>query len=115
MSKEIINNYIEQGFNIIPVKSDKKPAIKSWVNFQKEKINVQKFDELLMEAKRSGNSVQGIAVLTGEISGITVVDFDLGSKDLFEGMKHLPLKQVQVGNIITSNTPTKSNNQQIEN
>lgn len=85
MQKEIINNYIEQGFNIIPVKSDKKPAIKSWVNFQKEKINVQKFDELLMEAKRNGNSVQGIAVLTGEISGITVVDFDLGSKDLFEG------------------------------
>lgn len=83
---EIINSYIEQGFNVIPVKSDKKPAIKSWVNFQKEKINIQKFEELLSEARRSGISVQGVAVITGEISGITVVDFDLGSKDLFEGL-----------------------------
>ena len=85
MSREIINNYIERGFNVIPVKSDKKPAIKSWVNFQKEKIDVQKFDELLMEAKRHGNEVQGIAVITGEISGVTVIDFDNGSEDILFG------------------------------
>lgn len=86
-NKQIVSSYIEKGFNIIPTKSDKKPAIKSWLNFQKEKIDNEKFDSLILEAKRSGIQVQGIAVITGAISGITVVDFDLGSKDLFEGFQ----------------------------
>lgn len=85
MDKQI-NEYVEFGLNIIPVKRDKTPAISSWSKYQTEKIDTDKFNSLYFEAKRKGILVEGIAVITGSISGITVVDFDNGSEDILFGI-----------------------------
>lgn len=84
--ENIITNYINFGFNIIPVKSNKTPAIKSWLNYQQQQINKDTFSQLYLEAKRLGNTVNGIAVITGQISGVTIIDFDQGSEDILFGI-----------------------------
>lgn len=63
--------YVERfGYSVIPIGVDKKPGIK-WAEFQSRK---PEFEEVM-----SWPEFTGLAVVTGEISGIVVVDCD--SKD----------------------------------
>ena len=70
--------YLEMKFSIIPTKADKKPYIK-W-----EKYQTQRADKKQIEAwwKRWPNA--NPAVVTGEISGINVLDVDTA-----EGLENL--------------------------
>jgi hypothetical protein len=61
--------YLARGFSVIPV-IDKKPCI-DWKQFQKKAMTVIEFQKLFEIYKPTG-----IAIITGEISGITVVDVD---------------------------------------
>ena len=61
--------YLTKGFSVIPV-IDKKPCI-DWKQFQKKAMTVIEFQKLFEIYKPTG-----IAIITGEISGITVVDVD---------------------------------------
>lgn len=63
--------YLAQGFSVIPtIPEAKSPAI-SWGEFQKRKPT----DDELKAWFASGKNY-GIAIVTGEISGLAVVDFD---------------------------------------
>jgi hypothetical protein len=84
--KDTALEYIDYGLNIIPVKVDKTPAITSWKKYQQEKINFDEFISLT-KTKEALGQVQGIALITGQISGITVIDFDNGSEDIFKGIE----------------------------
>ena len=84
LSKELLAKYIRFGFNLIPVKADKKPAVASWTTFQTKRVTFDDFMEMFNTAKRKGIAVTGLAVITGKISGITVVDLDKGSANPFE-------------------------------
>lgn len=64
--------YITQGYSIIPLKLDKKPAINSWREFQK----AQPTDEMLERWWDCEELKNNIGVVTGKISGITVIDID---------------------------------------
>jgi replicative DNA helicase len=69
--------YMDLGFSIIPIGKDKKPLVK-WEEYQKRKMGYSEFEELT-----NGKDVEGIAVVTGAISGITVMDIDEGAEDIF--------------------------------
>lgn len=83
--EDIVESYINKGLNIIPVKVDKTPAVDKWVEFQSQKIDLEKFKDLYGIAYRKGIGVGGVAVITGEISGVTIIDFDNGSEDILFG------------------------------
>jgi hypothetical protein len=62
--------YAELGFSVIPVGKDKKPYVK-WEPYQKQKADkaqIEKWWERTPEA--------GVAIITGAISGVCVVDID---------------------------------------
>lgn len=63
--------YRELGYSVIPLKKDKRPAIASWLDFQKEVAS----DEVI-EGWAEKNPKGCIGIVTGLISGITVVDID---------------------------------------
>ena len=73
--KEIALRYLKNGKSIFPVGKDKKPLI-AWDEYQTRLATVdevEKWWDLYPEAN--------IGIVTGKISGITVIDFDLDSED----------------------------------
>lgn len=65
-------SYLARGFSIIPVGSDKKPLIK-WKEFQSRKpteAEVRQWFDL--------PNIAGIAIVTGKISNLTVLDVEAG-------------------------------------
>lgn len=67
---EWANLYSEKGFSVIPICSGtKKPAIK-WKKFQKQKATPEELREWFEIQKN------GIAIVTGSISGLAVIDLD---------------------------------------
>lgn len=84
---EYLNYYIEElKWNIIPVKKDKRP-VSDWKKYQTEKITVKEFQDLYLDARSKGIATTGMALVTGAISGVTVIDFDIGSQDIFQNIK----------------------------
>ena len=63
--------YAVSGYSIIPLKKDKRPAIASWLDFQKEPAT-----EEIIEGWWLSHPEANIGIITGRISGITVVDID---------------------------------------
>jgi P4 family phage/plasmid primase-like protien len=76
MKKEALEAYLERDWSIIPIGNDKRPAVASWTAFQTAKA-----DEAQINAWWTANPKANIGVVTGKISGITVVDIDNGKKD----------------------------------
>ena len=63
------------GYSIIPLKKDKRPMIATWSSFQKEAASPE-----IIEAWWKKNPEANIGIVTGKISGITVVDIDTHDK-----------------------------------
>ncbi len=72
--QELGQAYLDLGWSIIPVGSDKKPLVK-WKEYQDRKPTV---DELKEWCEKS--NLSGFAIVTGKISGVVVLDLDQGSK-----------------------------------
>lgn len=70
---QLSEQFIAQGWSIIPVGSNKKPLVK-WKEFQSRKPTTTELSEW---SKLS--SLKGFAVVTGKISGVFVLDIDQGS------------------------------------
>lgn len=69
----MINNalrYLEEGWNVIPVDQNKRPKI-SWKEYQQRKVTKADIEDWWSRWPGAG-----IAVLTGEISGLVVIDVD---------------------------------------
>lgn len=62
-------DYVSRGYSVIPLRRDKKPAV-PWKEFQKRRAT----EEELHRWFTVGN--YNIGIVTGELSGISVVDFD---------------------------------------
>ena len=66
----------EKGYSVIPInKSDKKPAISAWLEFQKVPADPEQ------AAKWFDKTTNNIAIITGPISDITVIDLDRNKPD----------------------------------
>jgi hypothetical protein len=89
MNYELIKSYINDfGFSLIPVGRDKRPLI-PWADYQKKRLTPEEFKDMVLNItlKDAGNKefeqlarFQGVGLITGEISGITILDFDLSSE-----------------------------------
>lgn len=66
--------YQKFGFSVIPIGPDKKPLIE-WKKYQTERASVQQIEEWFR-----GETPPNIGIVTGKISGITVVDVEAGGK-----------------------------------
>lgn len=75
----------ERGWSVIPVRSDKRPAIKSWTEYQQRPATV---DELEQWARMP--QATAWAVVTGQVSRLLVLDFD-GDEGM-ETLKRLGLR-----------------------
>jgi uncharacterized protein (DUF927 family) len=60
-----------RGWNVIPVRPDKRPAIPSWKQFQRHRVSVAEIKEWTRKLKP-----KAWAVVSGHISGLIVLDFD---------------------------------------
>ncbi len=84
-AKELLKKYVEDYlWSVIPVGEDKRP-IASWKDSQEKALSVAEFDAVI--ARNSTKKTSGMGLVTGKISGITVVDFDEGSEDLFKDIR----------------------------
>ena len=61
--------YIKRGFSVIPLKRDKKPSV-PWKEFQHRMANEEELREWFSKGDHN------IGIVTGAISGISVIDFD---------------------------------------
>lgn len=92
MSEKIITTqsqalaYHANGYNVLPVGQDKRPIVKSWKKWQTEN---QTDEEVLSLFQNNPN----VAIITGEISGITVIDIDAkgNSTQAQEMLKKFPM------------------------
>lgn len=62
--------YHANGYNVLPVGQDKRPVVKEWKRWQTE----QQTDEQVLAWFQDPKT--NVAIITGKISGITVVDID---------------------------------------
>lgn len=60
-----------RGWNILPVRLDKKPAIPSWKGLQRRRVSVAEVRDWKRKLKPAG-----WAVITGALSGLFTLDFD---------------------------------------
>lgn len=79
------NEYLDRGWSVLPIASDKKPAIKRWKPLQRERPNQSDFDHWF-KPTASGASVVGLGIILGDVSGgLAVRDFD--DPDAYESWK----------------------------
>lgn len=60
-----------RGWNVLPVRPDKHPAIPAWKQFQRQRVSVAQVKEWARKLRP-----KTWAVITGAISGVIVLDFD---------------------------------------
>lgn len=83
---EYAHNYINKGFSLIPLRPrDKKPAIPSWKIYQERQTSEAEVYQWF-----GNGSKYNIAIVTGEISGITVVDLDTPEAVAFAQKNNFP-------------------------
>lgn len=70
---EMLNN----GYNVIPFTAEKKFNLLQWKEFEKKKVTEKDIEEWWTKYPDAN-----VAIITGEISGVTVVDFDVGDDGL---------------------------------
>lgn len=73
--------YAVRGYSILPIGRDKHPLVSSWKQYQKTAA-----DEQEIESWWKKNPNANIGIVTGKISGITVIDVDM------DGTNHVPIE-----------------------
>ena len=71
---QIATSYIERGLSVIPVGVDKKPLV-DWKQYQSRRATSKEVEQWAKQFKNPN-----IAIVTGKISGIVVVDVEAGGK-----------------------------------
>ncbi len=65
--------YHVAGFSVMPIKKDKRPFLASWKQYQEESASDVQVVEWFEKTYKGAN----IGIITGKISGITVIDIDV--------------------------------------
>lgn len=87
----MFREYVEAGYSVIPVGSNKRPAIKEWKPYQ---TRLPTEEELLLWEKQYANC--GIALVCGEISKVLAVDIDTEDEEIRKSCPKSPV--VKSGN-----------------
>lgn len=91
MNQELLEEALkyrrEHGYSVIPVRVDKRPAITAWAEFQRRLPTEEEIREMF-----SKPDVAGIAVVTGKVSGIVVLDTEANADlSLLKEMPKTPM------------------------
>jgi|GEM_PF-2393850 len=90
---EFAKFYVSKGFSVIPLQSrDKIPALKSWKEYQKRYPTEDELQQWF-----GGNSENNIAIVTGAISKLAVLDFDNP-----EALAHFDENDLETPTVITN-------------
>ncbi len=73
-NKEYALDYLKSGKSVFPCGKNKRPIIKTWEEYQKRLPTIEEVEKWWTETPEAN-----IALVTGKISGISVIDCDLGS------------------------------------
>lgn len=87
----MFREYVEAGYSVFPVGSNKRPAIKEWKPYQ---TRLPTEEELLLWEKQYANC--GIALVCGEISKVLAVDIDTEDEEIRKSCPKSPV--VKSGN-----------------
>ena len=82
--------YLEKGFSIIPVGNDKKPLLSTWKEYQSKHPTKEEIIKWCSTLKPAG-----IGIITGKVSGIAVLDIDVGADT--GGLELPPTPSVRTG------------------
>jgi hypothetical protein len=85
LEKEALE-YLEMGFSVIPVKLDKKPVLPSWVEYQKRKPTRAEVSNWFT----GYDNIAGVAIITGAVSGLVVLDLEEGADITGLEIPHTP-------------------------
>lgn len=69
--KDVAKRYLEAGFSVIPVNSNKNPALDSWGKYVYDCIKVGEVDSIF------GSAPEGLALIMGGKKKLTAIDVDL--------------------------------------
>ncbi len=79
------SEYRELGWNVLPLKpKGKAPALDKWEKYQRERVTVEELDQWETNYWTQGAN---LAIITGEISGVVVIDVD-SEQGFEELLKH---------------------------
>jgi len=70
---DVAKKYLAMGFSVIPTNEKKTPIIQ-WSEYQKRLPTIKELEQWF-----SGNTAKGIAIVTGSVSGIVVLDTEKGA------------------------------------
>jgi hypothetical protein len=82
---EMAKKYIELGRSIIPLKADDKKPIGSWTKYQTERMTPDEAFDYFTK-----NPDANMGMVTGEISGISVIDID--GKEGFDALNDAKIR-----------------------
>mgnify|MGYP001582536659 CR=1 FL=1 len=71
LSTQALNYLLTYGFSVMPVGKDKKPLLRSWKEYQNRRATEEEINNWWKEFPDAN-----IGIITGKISGITVIDVD---------------------------------------
>ena len=71
VKKDIFLNYLKLGISVIPCGKNKKPIIHEWVGYQQRQATPEEVNQWFKDG-----DVPGIAMVTGKVSGLCIVDVD---------------------------------------
>lgn len=71
--KDVFESYLRLGWSVIPIGNNKKPLI-LWKNYQSHRATTAEVDQWVQDVR-----LKGIAVVTGKLSNVVVLDIDAGS------------------------------------
>ena len=102
-----VRRYLEAGYSVIPLKSDKRPALKSWKQYQEKAMNP--------ESATTFSGANGIGLLTG-YAEIEALDFDVDKDNvalepvdieyIFETWKDTVSAFVDTSSLVIQRTPS---------
>jgi predicted P-loop ATPase len=87
-------SYAVKGHSVIPVGKDKRPLLRSWKQYQTEAATEEQITEWFTETYKDAN----VGIVTGAVSGITVVDVDVYKKPFTHPKEFPPTFTVKTGN-----------------
>ncbi len=86
--------YMVRGYSVIPVGKDKRPLLRSWKQYQTEAADDDQVTKWFTEDYKDAN----VGIVTGAVSGITVVDVDVYKKPFTHPKEFPPTFTVKTGN-----------------
>jgi hypothetical protein len=90
-NKEIAREWLSIGVNPIPLIKGTKQASIKWSDYQEQRVSISEIDEWWSEPNKFD-----VGIITGQISGISVIDLDTSKTDKMNGWDSINYKDIKL-------------------